>query len=89
MHLSSQTRGNIFYYGAEQGKRLLPLSPAPQIPAEAPPLRLRKNHRPTSILLDEAEHFLDIITSASLRSDIIHIARTLHSLSPEYAISVY
>src|SRR5579859_3118607 len=37
-------------------KGLLPLSPAPQIPAEAPPLRSGKLS-PLRIVVDEAEHF--------------------------------
>ena len=57
------------FYRAKQGiKGLPPLSPAPQIPAQAPPLRSGQTTL-RGAELDEAEHFLDnhLASVASLR----------------------
>src|SRR5690348_14834179 len=47
--------GSCFYRDKQGIKGLLPLSPAPQIPAEAPSLRYGKLSS-TRMVVDEAEH---------------------------------
>jgi len=50
-------KNRSYFYREKQGiKGLPPVSPAPQIPAEAPPLRSGKLS-PLRIVVDEPEHF--------------------------------